>query len=373
MYKKKEDLAVLLERRGRVCVSLYMPAERAGREVRQNRIRFKNLLAEARRRVEASEELRPHEIDDLLAPAQGLLGRTDFWSHQKEGLATFHSEGFSRTFRLPVRFDEELCYVGHRFHVKPLLSAFLGGGRFHVLALSRQSVDLYEGSRDALARMAVPGMPARLEDVVGAVVEAEGTQWHTGAAASPGGRRPALFHGKGAGEDDDEPEVRAFLREVDAHLRDALRSEEGPLVLAAPAELGGRYAGLTQHPGGIAGQIPVNPAGISEEELHRRAWALVEPLLAEERRAAARRYHERQGTPATSTEVDEIVSAAAAGRVEHLFVRPWTQQWGRLDGEEVDLLDVAAARTLLHGGKVHMPSDGTLPPDGTPIAALFRY
>ena len=69
-------------------VSLYMPTVRAGTEVRQNAIRFKNRLREAREDLEA----RGHDagvVDSLLAPAQPRLEDEDFWSHQREGFALF--------------------------------------------------------------------------------------------------------------------------------------------------------------------------------------------------------------------------------------------------------------------------------------------
>lgn len=43
----REALETLMESPGDACISVSMPAERAGAQIRQNRIRFKNLLSEA--------------------------------------------------------------------------------------------------------------------------------------------------------------------------------------------------------------------------------------------------------------------------------------------------------------------------------------
>ena len=47
----REDIKTLIETQGEWCVSLFMPTVRAGAEVQQNPIRFKNLLRQAEERL----------------------------------------------------------------------------------------------------------------------------------------------------------------------------------------------------------------------------------------------------------------------------------------------------------------------------------
>jgi hypothetical protein len=54
------------------CVSLYMPAHRAGRETEQDPIRFKNLLRQAEERLHA-EGMRSAEARNFLKEPQRLL------------------------------------------------------------------------------------------------------------------------------------------------------------------------------------------------------------------------------------------------------------------------------------------------------------
>lgn len=73
---------------GRWCVSIFMPAHRAGAETQQDRIRLKNLLREAERQlVEAG--LRTPDAAAIPEPGQALLAESDFWQHQSDGLAVF--------------------------------------------------------------------------------------------------------------------------------------------------------------------------------------------------------------------------------------------------------------------------------------------
>ena len=88
-----------------------------------------------------------------------------------------------------------------------------------------------------------------------------------------------------------------------------------------------RYAPLA--PGGVAG----NPERSRPDELHARAWPLVEPLFKQARQAALARFRQLAGTGRTSTNLAEILPAVSQGRVEILFVATDRQQWGTFDDE----------------------------------------
>ena len=113
---------------GKPCVSLFMPAFRAGRDTEQNPIRFKNLVKEAENRLSASG-IRPAEIQDLLKTARSLVDDPLFWQRQGDGLAVFLTEGLTKMYRLPVAFHES-AVTGRRFNLTPLLPYFAGEGRF---------------------------------------------------------------------------------------------------------------------------------------------------------------------------------------------------------------------------------------------------
>ena len=54
------------------------------------------------------------EVQQLLEPVEQLLGDHSFWQHQSDGLALFLSPHFSRSYRLPLAF-EELAVVALRY------------------------------------------------------------------------------------------------------------------------------------------------------------------------------------------------------------------------------------------------------------------
>ena len=70
----------------------------------------------------------------------------------------------------------------------------------------------------------------------------------------------------------------------------------------------------------VVQEIPGNPEHLSAQELHAKAWPIVEPILAEPRRAALEKYRALRGTGQTSDDLETVLSAALDGRVESLFL-----------------------------------------------------
>lgn len=377
---RPRDVGELLDVAEDICVSLYMPAHRAGPETRQDPVRLKNLLGRAEADL-MERGLRRPEARELLAPAKELLGDGAFWQHQGDGLAVFLSPRLRRAYRLPVTFDE-LVAANDRFLVKPLLRLLTGDGRFLVLALSKNQIRLLEGSRQTVSEVELEDVPRSLAEVA-VHREMRALQWHTGTApGGGGGRRAAVFHGHGPEED--EEIIRKYLRAIDEGLRQAVPDERSPLVLAAVDPLQDLYRHVTGYPNVLPEGVSGNPDDLRAEELHERAWAIVEPHFRAKVEAAAERYRQAVGTGLTAAGVSEAVPPAFQGRVDTVWVAVGIQRWGRYrqEGEvelrdrpvpgDQDLLDQAAVQTLLHGGTVYAVDPGDVP-DDAPVAALLRY
>ena len=168
-----------------------------------------------------------------------------------------------------------------------------------------------------------------------------------------------------------------YFRQIDQGLQDFLREEPAPLVLAGVEYLLPIYKEANTYPHLLGEGITGNPEGVSPEELHRQAWALVEPHFRQEQEKAAARYRQLAGTGKTANDAREIVPAAYHGRVECLFVAVGRQQWGDYDPGtdqvsihpepqpgDFDVLDLAATQTLLQGGTVYAVEPAEVPDSG---------
>src|SRR5689334_5625269 len=102
----RSDLDQLAAVDARPAVSLYLPTHLAGREIRQDPIRLKNLLSSAAEQL--ATIWRKPEIEEFLEPAAALVRDENFWRHQQQGLAVFLAPGFTRIHKTPIPVPEEM-------------------------------------------------------------------------------------------------------------------------------------------------------------------------------------------------------------------------------------------------------------------------
>jgi hypothetical protein len=377
----RDDLELLVQQPRSPCVSLYIPTHRSGPETQQDPIRLKNLIRRAEERLVAAG-IRRRDASEVLRPARELIEDEAFWRHQTEGLALFLRAGWSRWYRLPLSF-EEMVVVSDRFHVSALLPLLTGDGRFFVLALSENEARLLAGTRSAVHLVNVPGLPAGVRDALRYDDPQRERGSHAAERGGPGAR--VVVHGQGIGAEVQKERLGRYLQAVDGAVRRSLREQQAPLVLAGVGYVRAMYRDINTYPRLLEAGITGSPDRTSSEELHTRAWALVEPLFARDRDGAAAACREALGTGRASASLEDVLTAAEAGRIDVLFVPTGAHvlsashaSAGVSDadgGQELgggDPIEQAVVGTILNAGTVYAVPEREMP-DRAPLAALFRY
>jgi Bacterial archaeo-eukaryotic release factor family 3 len=371
----RDDLDLLVRQSRWPCVSLYMPTHRSGPETQQDPIRLKNLIRRAEERLAAAGIRRP-DASEVLRPARELLEDEAFWRHQSEGIALFLRTGWFRSYRLPLAF-EELVVASDRFHVSALLPLLTGDGRFFVLALSENEARLLAGTRFNVHVVNVPGLPAGVKDALRYDDPQRELGSHAADSGGPGAR--VVLHGQGIGAEVQKERLGRYLRAVDGAVRRSLRDQQAPLVLAGVEYVRAMYRDVNTYPHLLAAGISGSPDRTSSEELHTRAWSLVEPLFARDRDDAAAAYRGALGTGRASDSLEEVLTAAETGRIDVLFVPAGAHvvsaSHATADVSHArarDPIEQAVVSTLLNGGTVYAVTEDEMP-GGAAIAALFRY
>jgi hypothetical protein len=376
---RRTDLQRLALGRHGPCVSVFLPTHRAGREVEQAPIRLKNLLWQATDALK-SDGVRAPEIDRLQAPLRRLLDDRLFWQYQSDGLALFSRPGWWRSFRVPLDLPE-LAVVGDRFHVTPLLPLLAGDGHFFVLALSQNQVRLLEGTRDRVEEVDLPGVPLGVQDALQGEEVQQQLQLYVADRGGPGAG--GIYHGHGHPGEVHKERILRYFRKADRALREVLAGERAPMVLAAVEHLAPIWRQANTYPHLVDETLVGSPEGLGPQELHARAWAVVEPLFLQAQREAAARYDQLAGTGLTSQDPREIIRAAEDGRVETLFAvrhpagpagvsSVGSDPSGNGDRGLRGVLELATANTLIKGGTVYVLPAGEVPGGGS-AAAVFRY
>lgn len=370
-----------MEKQEGLCVSMFVPTYRTGSEMQQNPIRLRNMLRDAEEKLIISG-LRPAEAKAFLEPVFGLVNNVLFWRRQSDGLALFLSARVFRYYSLPTSFNE-LIVVSDRFHVKPLLPVLSRDERFYILALSANEIKVLLGTEQGVSEIDIEAIPKNLADALQYDELQKQVRFRSGS--SGGGGRGAMLSGSAAELDDAKDNLLRYFRQVDRGLRDLLREERAPLVLAGVEYLFPIYKEANAYPYIMDEGIPGNPSRMSADHLYRQASKIVETFFQRAEDDAIAQYRQSSGTGLASNVVEEIVPAAYHGRVGLLFVALGCQQWGLFDPDtgrvqvfhqmgpnSEDLLDLAAIQAFLNGGAVFALAREKMP-DGALLAAVFRY
>lgn len=365
MMLTKDTLHELMQIEAEFCVSIFMHTHRAGKEIEQNYIRFKNLIQKTESDL-LNRGLRSREVSSLLEPARKLLADGHFWRHQSDGLAVFVAPDFFKYFRVPHGFEESLV-VSDRFYIKPLMPLLTGDGIFYILAVSQNRVRLLQGTKHSVSE-------EDLEDLAVQLQQALEYEYEKQLQMRSQGPEGMIYHGHGG--DESRESVLKYLRLVDSGLRDFLRHERAPLVFAGVEYLFPMYKEVNTYPFLLERALPGNPEDVSAGELHRQAWNIVEPYFKREQQQIIEQYQVLAGTGLSGSAVEEVMSAAYFGRVEVLMIESGSRVLGSYDREhdrvevgDRDLLNLMAVYTLLNRGTVYVMNDV---PD-RPVAAIFRY
>ncbi len=373
-------------------LSLLMPAERAFPASQQNAVRFRNLLRQAETSLaETSDLALPAEARAaLLAPLQAMVDDADVWSHPQDGLAVYRAADRLHVFWLAVPLPE-LAVVAESFHVKPLLRLAQQGQRYQVLALHADRIRLFEGDRTQLVEIdPAPGVPRTLEDALGTEIDDPNSDSYS-YDAGPGvrGKQMSRVGGgarSGSNEQAIEKDTERFFRAVDHEVaRHHSRPTGLPLVLAALPQHHTLFRRVSRNDLLAEQVVDVNPDALPLDELRQRAWYALQPRFEEHVQDLVDRYGAARGAAKGDDRLQEVATAAAAGRVELLLVEDGRQVPGRMDAvsgaflplplddpQADDLLDDIAERVLALGGTVVVLERARMP-SSTGLAAIYRF
>jgi len=378
----RTELKKLIDAGSGRCISLFMPTYKAGKEIKQNKIRFKNLIREAGRELRVLG-LRDTEVKSFLVPAKSLLDSTLFWQHQSESLALFLSDKGFYYYSIPYSI-KEMLFTSDRFHIKPILPLLKAGQRFYILSLDLHKVKIFQATTYNIHEIPSGALLGGIDEIIKYEESQEHSQFHTGALGkeSPG-RRPAMFHGHGGYKDYKKIDIKQFCQKIDKILHKILKDESAPLILAGTDYICSLYREINTYPSSPEDNIKADQQA-DPETLKKEALNIVKPVFEKERKEGEDLFNQLKHTDRVSNDLKKIVPSAYNGKIQLLFASGNTEKWGNFDplsGECIlhdkktagddDLIDLASVYTLLHKGKVYISQEDKIP-DHVPLAGISR-
>ncbi|OHB49405.1 MAG: hypothetical protein A2Y10_19435 [Planctomycetes bacterium GWF2_41_51] len=361
-------------------ISLYMPTHIHGEQVRQDPIRFKNMITETR---EILKQKYPEEkAEEFLTPAYDLLKNSIFWQHQSNGLAMFITPELSQYLHLSVK-PQVSVYVGNFLNILPLVPSFIDEGTFYLLVLSQHRVQLFEAAHYTKTEIELPGIFKTIEEMLRFDIAEDNVM----ARAMP----PGSISGKGAmyyGSADlklGKRNTERFVQTVAAAVDKKLFNNNAPLIIAAVEYIEAMFRMHCSYPHLVSKGIHGNPDQINVDSLHNQAWDIISDYLKKDEEKYTALYNDFSNTDKTSTDINAILPSAYMGRADTLFVDANKHLYGKFDPQSLkveiherckegdeDLLNLAAIYALKTDGRI-FPANKKLMKTNEPMVAIFRY
>jgi release factor family 3 len=293
--------------------SILMPTHRAHPDNQQDPIRLKNLLDEARQRLEAEVGKRPSWP---IAEALEALAEEIDWQTNEDGLALFASEEFSAWYRLPFTVESRVA-IDRTFETRDLLYALHRMPRYRVLSLNEESTRLFEGSGSVLEEVREAGFPIGWEGPSGVTRKPDGAMM----------RSSNMRHAH----------QKEFFTEIDRTLVAATRNDPLPLVLIGTTNTLSAFERVSGYPGGVALRIEGSYAEATPTAIADLAWPRLQEWLHEQRQAVIAEVANATGANLLTFGLENAWNAAREGRGAKLVVEEGYRQAAILHRDEWSL------------------------------------
>jgi hypothetical protein len=355
-------LAELRRPRPYPAVSVLTPTHRREPESGQDPVRLRNVVTEARRRLESDPAVTRERRNEVVAQLDRALAEVDL-THAEDGLAIFAAPGEHQVWSL-ARAVPERVVLSDTFLTRNLVAAQVAERPFWVLSVSADRVTLWSGGEDRVVEDRSGGFPLqrRQENF-----DAE-RQMRIGDL-------PSTFRDEG---------TRQFLREADTAMSAVLREQPRPLYVT------GEQAALSllDEAGSVARCAVLVPRGGLAHAGPEAVWQALRPALEAEARkdttAVLEELTSARGRRTYAAGLDELWQSAREGRVRLLAVEENFRATvsdlgshlvpavpGDLDSRE-DIVDEIVEQCLETGAEVRFVPDGALG-DANGIAGVLRY
>ncbi|MEV5473023.1 baeRF3 domain-containing protein [Streptomyces sp. NPDC003631] len=344
-------------------VSVLTPTHRRERDNSQDRVRLRNMLADAKKQLEADPAVtRDHRLD-VADQLDRALAEVDL-TYAEDGLVIFAAPGEHQVWSL-ARTVPERVVLSDTFLTRNLVAAEAAERPFWVLTVAADRATLWNGGADRVAEEHIGGFPM-----------IRSRENFDAERQERIGDMPSTFRDEG---------TRRFLRDVDTALSGMLRRYPRPLYIT------GEQAALSllDEVGSVAGEAVHVPHGGLAHATADAVWQTIRPVIDEEDRknidTVSRELESARGHKTFAAGVDEVWQNASDGRIRLLAVEENYRvtvrdgagdhlepaESGDLDARE-DIVDEIVERCLDTGADVRFVPDGALG-DAQGIAGILRY
>ncbi|SKB11982.1 conserved hypothetical protein [Planktothrix sp. PCC 11201] len=355
----RQDLKQLQSLINVPAVSILLPTHRTSPDNKQDPIRVKNLVDEAKTRL--GEEFSQRELEPLFNRLDTLVSEINY-PHTLDGLALYVSHEFAKLYYLPFSVPARVV-IDKTFATRDLVYGLHRDQRYWVFLLSENSTRLLAGTGQTLEEVEDGNFPMQM--------------------TGPGATAPIPFDADTAYLDD---RYRRFFQQVDSTFTEYAQDESLPLIVGGVVRQVSFFQEVSQHTSAIAGTLSGNFDRASLSELSLQVWPIVQSVREAKQANALAALDAAMGVKAVVSSIEETWRLAQEGRGKLLLVEKnyhvpaiLTENGGlelveASGGTEVmdDAVDEIIEAVLAKGGEVAIVDDGALSAHQG-IALTLRY
>ncbi len=310
--------------------SVYMPTHRTHPDNANDARVFEALIQQFEPvKVQYASDTGIQGVFDKFA---ALAANYQFWQHTKEGLAVFATRESFDVYRLP-RSVQPLAVVADTAHTKPLLKYLQTKDRYHLLVLTTNTAQLYEGDRYQLDEVDLS--KADVPDTMIDALDHEMRDLHATLAAyrTATGEKWEVAQNHGLKKTDIDNDIEQFFRAVDRAVAGTYSIPSGlPLILAALPEHHHLFRRVSRNQRLLENGIKTNVAAMDMDEVRKLAWNVFEPNYTTQIDGIISQYRHAASQGLGADQIEAIIRDAHDGKVGALLLEEDRIIPGRIKG-----------------------------------------
>ncbi|MCE2711163.1 MAG: hypothetical protein LW688_01330 [Cryomorphaceae bacterium] len=370
---KQETLIQLARHQSYPCLALFMTTHPLMPDRYTDKHRIKELFNKLKFLLVETNNQHEFNLTEMLIRTEDLLHTIDF-NHQRQGLGLYISPEIAEIISFPFVPKERIVLNSH-FPLRELFYLNQLESPFHLLALHKDSISLFEGSSNEIDEVHNENFPMFFEDTY---------EYQPGVGINYfGGTIPKQFEKEKSFII--EKRTEQFYRQADEHLVDFIY----PIYLSGEAQHLHDFLEITQNKAKISGTIPINFRDFEKEKLTKYVSDFIQNKNQQEEEKLIAELNELSGNNSLAEGIMQCWQNAHKGNGLNLIMEYDIFEAAYLSADETqikkrnllhsrnlkrvpDLAEKIIQEVVNKGGTVRFVSHGTLT-DFQGIAMKLRY
>lgn len=356
----RKQLEKIAAESGAPCVTISLNTHRTHPDNQNDRVKLKNYITEARKRVEDEFGKRP--ATELLANLEEVESEIDE-NFNLESLHLFVSNQTKEVVRSIWPVSNEGVVIADHFATRSMIKSYTRSYEYLVMLLSQSGVQLYEAVNDTI------------------IAETENADF-------PFAENPHYLINAAQQSDPKQVDdmVREFLNKVDKAAVRVYQDTGLPCVVICTEDNYSRLLQVADQEDIYLGYAPIDYNNTATHQIVKQSWELVRERQKQVRQSDINEIQEAVGKGLLITDLQEIYQAAIDGRGDLLVVREHFAQAVMMDDERTftliddptqegsveDITSTIAWEVMAKNGRVLFLKD-TDEMDVNDIALKVRY